>query len=170
MSSNNQKLIKGIIICRESGEYLLDLILDSEINPMLLSSFVGALSLFGKHNLGKIEEIDIKGLDVGMVIVYKYSLILITIMAKDFMKNNIRKESEKTLDMFYSSYSKEIKDTNGCVDLSIFNDFKKLLYFQIQDYFEIITDKERKAKVGDYGFFTPFLRKLRNGQSQKESS
>lgn len=170
MSSNTQKLIKGIIICRESGEYLLDLILDSEINPMLLSSFVGALSLFGKDSLGKIEEIEIKGLDVGMVIVYKYSLILITIMAKDFMKNNIRKESEKTLDMFYSSYSKEIKDANGCVDLSIFTDFKKLLYFQIQDYFEILKNKKRENEVGDYGFFTPFLRKLRNGQSQKESS
>ncbi|MHA1526047.1 MAG: hypothetical protein ACTSQD_03365, partial [Promethearchaeota archaeon] len=69
MSSNTQKLIKGIIICRESGEYLLDLILDSEINPVLLSSFVGALSLFGKDNLGKIEEIEVKGLDVGMIIV-----------------------------------------------------------------------------------------------------
>ncbi|MHA1468398.1 MAG: hypothetical protein ACTSP6_10035 [Promethearchaeota archaeon] len=170
MSSNIQKFIKGIIICRESGEYLLDLILDSEINPMLLSSFVGALSLFGKDNLGKIEEIEIKGLDVGMVIVYKYNLILITIMAKDFMKNNIRGEAEKTLDMFYSSYSEEINDANGCLDLSIFNDFKKLLYFQIQDYFELINDKKRENEVGDYGFFTPFLRKLRNGQSQKESS
>jgi len=170
MSSNTQKLIKGIIICRESGEYLLDLILDSEINPVLLSSFVGALSLFGKDNLGKIEEIEVKGLDVGMVIVYKYNLILIAIMAKDFMKNDIRGEAEKALDMFYSSYLEEIKDTNGCVDLSIFNDFKKLLYFQIQDYFEIINNKEREDKVGDYGFFTPFLRKLRNGQSQKESS
>jgi len=170
MSSNTQKLIKGIIICRESGEYLLDLILDSEINPVLLSSFVGALSLFGKDNLGKIEEIEVKGLDVGMIIVYKYNLILITIMAKDFMKNDIRKEAEKALDMFYSSYSEEIKDANGCIDLSIFTDFKKLLYFQIQDFFEIINDKEKEDKVGDYGFFTPFLRKLRNGHSQKESS
>ncbi len=166
MSSNNQKLIKGIIICRESGEYLLDLILDSEINPVLLSSFVGALSLFGKDNLGKIEEIEVKGLNVGMVVVYKYNLILITIMAKDFMKNDIRREAEKALDMFYSSYSEEIQDANGCIDLSIFNDFKKLLYFQIQDYFELINDREREEKVGDYGFFTPFLRKLRNGQKE----
>ena len=55
--------MKAIVICRESGEYLLDLILDSEINPILLSSFVGALSLFGKDNLGKINEINVKGLD-----------------------------------------------------------------------------------------------------------
>ena len=167
MSSNTQKLIKGIIICKESGEYLLDLILDSKINPVMLSSFVGALSLFGKDNLGKIEEIEVKGLDVGMVVVYKYNLILISIMAKDFMKNDIRKEAEKALDMFYSSYSKEIKDARGCIDVSIFNDFKKLLYFQIQDYFEINSDKEEKEnKIGDYGFFTPFLRKLRNGQKE----
>ena len=64
------KLLKGIVICKESGEYLLDLILDSDIDPVLLSSFVGALSLFGK-NLEKIEEINIKGLDVYMIIVYK---------------------------------------------------------------------------------------------------
>ena len=170
MSSNTQKMIKGIIICKETGEYLLDLILDSEINPVLFSSFVAALSLFGKDNLGKIEEIEVKGLDVGMIIVYKYNLILITIMATDFMKNDIRKEAEKALDMFYSSYSDDINDANGCTDLSIFNDFKKLLYFQIQDYFEIINNKEKEDKVGDYGFFTPFLRKLRNSHSQKESS
>ena len=61
------KLVKGIVICKESGEYLLDLILDSKINPVLLSSFVGALRLFG-NNLGEIEEINIKGLDVDMII------------------------------------------------------------------------------------------------------
>ncbi|MFX1269680.1 MAG: hypothetical protein ACFFAK_17105, partial [Promethearchaeota archaeon] len=43
------KLLKGIVICKETGVYLLDLILDSEINPVLLSSFVGALSLFGEE-------------------------------------------------------------------------------------------------------------------------
>ncbi len=71
--------------------------MDSEINPVLLSSFVGALFLFGKDNLGKIEEIEIKGLDVDMIIVYKYNLILIVIMSKDFIKQDYRGESRKSI-------------------------------------------------------------------------
>ena len=148
------------MICKESGEYLLDLILDSDINPVLLSSFVGALSLFGKDNLGKIEEISVIGIDVNMIIVYKYNLILIAIVDKDFIKHDIRDEAEKALDMFYSSYLEEIKKG---VEVSVFNDFKQILYMQIEDYFEIIEDKEREKEVGDFGFFTEAIKKLKNG-------
>jgi len=35
------KYLKGMVICHKNGTYLLDLILDTEINPVLLSSFVG---------------------------------------------------------------------------------------------------------------------------------
>jgi hypothetical protein len=151
------------VICRESGEYLLDLILDSKINPVLLSSFVGALSLFGKDNLGKIEEINEKGLDVDMIIVYKYRLIFIAIISHE-MKPDIRDEAEKALDMFYSSYVEEL-DHLESLDVSIFEGFKKVLYLQIQDYFEILEAKEKDQKMGDFGFFTEAIRKLRNGTS-----
>ena len=139
---------------------MLDLILDSDINPVLLSSFVGALSLFGKDNLGKIEEISVTGIDVNMIIVYKYNLILIAIVDKEFIKHDLRDEAEKALDMFYSSYFKEI--TKG-VEVSVFNDFKQILYMQIEDYFEILDDKEREKQVGDFGFFTEAIKKLKNG-------
>ncbi|MFX1589458.1 MAG: hypothetical protein ACFFC1_15000, partial [Promethearchaeota archaeon] len=111
-------MLKGIVICKETGVYLLDLILDSEINPVLLSSFVGALSLFGEENMGKIQEITIKGLDIQMIIVSKHNLILIAIMDKEIMKHNIREEAEKSLDMFYSLYKNEI---NECVDVCMFD-------------------------------------------------
>ncbi len=153
------KLLKGIVICKESGEYLLDLILDSDIDPVLLSSFVGALSLFGK-NLEKIEEINIKGLDVDMIIVYKYNLIFVIIIDKNFRKYNFREEAEKSLDMFYSSYLNEIKE--DCVDISKFEYFKKILYMQIKDYFEKINDLEKEKEIGDFGFFTQAIKKLRN--------
>ena len=46
MSDQEEKLdyryMKAIVITKISGEYLLDLILDSDINPLLLSSFIGA--------------------------------------------------------------------------------------------------------------------------------
>ncbi|MBD3339468.1 MAG: hypothetical protein GF353_10185 [Candidatus Lokiarchaeota archaeon] len=161
------KYIKGIVICKESGEYLLDLILDSELNPVLLSSFVGALSLFGKGNLGKIEEINIQGLDVNMVIVYKYNLILIAILSKEFMTDDIRSEAEKALDMFYSSYVNEVNDFKEVVNISIFKEFKKLLYMQIHDLSEILNDKEKEAEVKDFGFFTDAIKKWKN---HKEAS
>jgi len=140
---------------------LLDLILDTEINPMLLSSFVGALSLFGKDNLGKIEEINIKGLDVDMIIVYKYNLILIAILSHGVKLDHLRDEVEKALDMFYSSYVEELRNLE-CLDVSIFDEFRKVLYIQIEDYFDILKDKEKAQAIQDFGFFTEAIRKLRN--------
>jgi len=139
----------------------VDLILDTDINPVLLSSFVGALSLFGKDNLGKIEEISITGLDVDMIIVTKYDLIFVAIFAKEFAKNigEMRKEIEKALDMFYSSYQEEIK---SAVDVSLFNGFKDILHMQIQDYLEIIQDKEREKEIPDFGFFTEAVKKSKD--------
>ena len=130
----------------------------------MLSSFVGALFLFGKDNLGKIEEIEIKGLDVDMIIVYKYNLILIVIMSKDFIKQDYRGEAEKALDMFYSSYVNEINNFKTSINISLFNEFKKILYIQIRDYFKILKDKERDAQR-DFGFFTQAIKQLRNGKN-----
>jgi len=139
--------------------YLLDLILDSDINPILLSSFVGALSLFGAENMGKIEEITIKGLSIQMVIVNKFDLVLIAIMDKDFVKEDMREEAEKALDMFYHLYQNEIGD---CTDVSQFESFKKILYDQIVEYFKRINGKSARAEIKDFGFFTDAVAQMRN--------
>ena len=57
MSQPNQtkQLIKGIVVCRDSGEYLLDLIFETKVDPLILSSFIGALNLFGKDHLYILE-------------------------------------------------------------------------------------------------------------------
>ena len=154
------KYLKGMVICHKNGTYLLDLILDTEINPVLLSSFVGALALFGAENVGKIEEIIVKGLDIQMIIVNKYDLILVAILAKDFVKEDIRNEAEKALDMFYSLYKDCFKD---CIDISIFEPFKNLLREQIISYFtNFIGQKEKEKEVADFGFFTEAIMKMRN--------
>ncbi|MHA1104653.1 MAG: hypothetical protein ACTSPN_02900 [Promethearchaeota archaeon] len=150
------KLLKGIVICRQTGVYLLDLILDTEINPILLSSFVGALSMFGSENMGKIEEIVIKGLDIQMIIVNKYDLVLIAILDKDVVKEDMHVEAEKALDIFYSVYKDEIGDY---VELGIFEPFKKALYNQIKEFFK---RKTENSEIGDFGFFTQTITKLRN--------
>jgi hypothetical protein len=157
--SERQKLLKGIVICKESGEYLLDLILDSNINPLLLSSFVGALKLFGS-NLGEIKEITIKGLDVEMIIVYKYNLILVAILDKDFITHDIRSEAEKALDMFYTLYRTEINNSN--IEISQFESFKNVLSTQIEEFFKRLENSEEKVGIGDFGFFTEAIKKLRS--------
>jgi hypothetical protein len=137
---------------------LLDLILDSNIDPVLLSSFVGALRLFG-NNLGEIEEINIKGLDVEMIIVYKYGLIFAAILDKAFVKHDIRGEIEKSLDLFYTLYRTEIKD-NSC-EISQFEPFKNVLSKQIEEYFNKIQNSNEETEIGDFGFFTEAIKKLR---------
>ena len=126
---------------------------------MLLSSFVGALSLFGSESLGKIEEITIKGLSIQMIIVNKFDLVLIAIMDKDFVKEDIRKEAEKALDMFYHLYQNEISD---CTDVSQFESFKKLLYDQIVEYFNRVNGENTKKEIRDFGFFTEAIAQTKN--------
>jgi len=125
---------------------------------MLLSSFVGALSLFGAESLGKIEEITIKGLSIQMVIVNKFDLVLIAIMDKNFIKDDMREEAEKALDMFYHLYQNEISDST---DVSQFESFKKILYNQIVEYFNRINGNTKK-EIQDFGFFTEAIAKSRN--------
>lgn len=103
--------------------------------------------------MGKIQEITIKGLDIQMIIVSKHNLILIAIMDKEIMKHNIREEAEKSLDMFYSLYKNEI---NECVDVCMFDSFKKILFQQIKEYFE------KLKRSGDFGFFTDTIIRMRN--------
>lgn len=158
------QLLKGIIICKESGEYLLDLILDTDINPILLSSFVGALSMFGKDSLGKIEEINVKGLDVDIIIVNKYDLILVAIMDKKFAQGGIRQEIEMALDMFYMLYQNDIEDS---LNVTKFDSFKDVLISQIKEYFERVQKAEEDGKVGDFGFFTNAIKKMRNGSDSE---
>lgn len=126
---------------------------------MLLSSFVGALSLFGAESLGKIEEITIKGLSIQMIIVNKFDLVLIAIMDKDFVKEDIRDEAEKALDMFYHLYKNEISD---CTDVSQFESFKKILYDQIVEYFNRVNGGNSKKEIRDFGFFTEAIAQTRN--------
>lgn len=128
----------------------------------MLSSFVGALGLFGE-NLGRIEEINIKGLDVEMIIVYKYNLIFVAILDKEFVKHDIREEAEKSLDMFYSLYRNEIKE--NCNEISQFTSFKNILFTQIEEYFNRIKESQNKREIGDFGFFTDAIKKLRTNST-----
>ena len=109
--------------------------------------------------MGKIEEITIKGLSIQMIIVNKFDLVLIAIMDKDFVKDDMRDEAVKALDMFYHLYQNEISD---CCDVSQFESFKKILYYQIVEYFNRVNGENTKAEIKDFGFFTEAIAKSRN--------
>lgn len=146
--------VKAIVICKESGEYLLDLILDHQINPILLSSFVGALSLFGKDGLGQIKEITIKGLDLELIIINKHDLVFLAIVDKSFMSDKIREDYEKSLDMFYLLYKKDIEQYS--LDTARFESFKKIIILQIQEYFE----NYKTQHESNFGFL-PIKKKIK---------
>ncbi len=132
MADFDIKVVKGIIICKESGEYIFDLMIDSDLNPILLSSYVGALSLFGIDHLGEINEIIIKGGKQDMVVINDYHLVLLMILDKEFSANyNFRKQAKQELDLFYETYREEI---NKAVDTSPFEEFRPLLKEHIREY------------------------------------
>ena len=122
------------------------MILDSKINPVLFSSFVGALGMFGNENMGK----------------NKYNLFLIAILDKHFVKNDIHSEAEKALDLFYSLYRPKIERCDPCQDINEYIPFKKALYQQIKDYVDKINKIEKQSIVADFGFFTEAIAKMRN--------
>ncbi len=93
-----------------------------------------------------------------MIIVYKFDLILIAIMDKNFNKQNIREEAEKMLEIFYSIYKNEI---DKCMDVSLFDSFKNILAQQIKEYFQKVKSAEKSKEIGNFGFFTGAIKKLR---------
>ena len=77
-------MIRAVVICRSTGEFLVDMLLDSNIDPVMIGGFCAALSMFGEESLGKISTISIEGLDVDMIIENKHDLLFIAITDKDF--------------------------------------------------------------------------------------
>ena len=142
------KIIRSVIICKNTGEFLVDLRLDSDIDPVMISSFVSALSMFGREKLGKIQEISVKGIDVEMVVVSKHGLVLIVMMDKDFFKDIVRNTGERILDLFYGMFQTEL---DGVIQYSRFEPFKDVLLSEVQvslDKMKELEDKRDIIKAG----------------------
>jgi len=140
-----------------SGECLLDLTIDSKINPVLLSSFVGALSLFGKDSIGKIEEIKIRGLDLDIIIITRHNLVLVALINSLFMRDYLKIIAEKALGMFHVLYKKEIE--NFLIS-GKFDSFKKILNVQIDEYLEEIAKESP-----DFGFLKESMKESNNNSN-----
>lgn len=133
-------VVKGFVICKESGEYIFDWMIESELNPILLSSYVGALSLFGIDHLNQIDEIIIKGPETEMIVVNGHHLVLITILEKDFSSNyDFKEQSEEILDNFYETFEDQIEQA---VDTTPFEAFKETLRDHIESFLKSIQNQK----------------------------
>lgn len=61
--------------------------------------------------------------------------------------------------MFYSLYHKEINE--NCNEISQFTSFKNILFTEIEDYFNKIKNTKINLEIGDFGFFTDSIKKVR---------
>lgn len=129
-------VVKGFVICKESGEYIFDWMIESDLNPILLSSYVGALSLFGIDHLNQIDEIIIKGPETEMIVVNGHHLVLITILEKDFSSNNdFKEQAEEILNNFYDTFKDEI---DQAIDTTPFEEFKDTLRNHVESFLKSI--------------------------------
>ena len=134
--------MKAVIIANKEGIPLVSVVKDRIIDEDLTSAFICALSIFGEENLGKIEEIMVKGLDIDLFIVYKHELILIAIMDTLMKKKNIKNEAEMALNAFYNQYKSQIESWDGN-DVA-FSEFERIIETQIENYY---------SKIDEKGFF-----------------
>jgi len=148
LPNGKTQLIKAVIIARDSGVPLVSVVNDPDIDVALIPAFVSALHVFGKNNLGKIQEILIKGLEIDMFIVAKYNLIIIAMMSPDIKKIDIRQEAEDALDAFYEFFKEELNCNGNCLD--VFSPFEKILSEQIQNYVFKVNSLEK-------GFFKKMI-------------
>jgi len=127
-----KKYILAIGICRSGGDLLYSIQIDKSLKLDLITQFISALSMFGEENLGKIERITIKGLEVEMSIVSKYDLIFLVLFKSDMVQDHLDEESEKGLDKFYQifkSYIDQNKTNNA-----LYYSFDTEMCLLIQDY------------------------------------
>ena len=127
-----KKYILAIGICRSGGDLLYSIQLDKNLNLDLITQFISALSMFGEENLGKIEKIIIKGLEVEMSIVSKYDLIFLVLFKSGMVQDYLNEESEKGLDKFYQIFKTYIDQQK--TNKALYYSFDTEMCLLIQDY------------------------------------
>jgi len=122
-------IVRAVVICKWTGEFLVDLIIDESVDSVLLSGFVASLSMFADSSLGKINDININCEDMDMVIITNGELIMVIKMDKSFLKDQVKKEAHNLLEAFTIMYRSDIYD-NSC-NTSQFSDFKGVIMSHI---------------------------------------
>jgi hypothetical protein len=126
------RYILGIFICRSGGDVLYSFQVDPIVKVNLISNFIAALSMFGEENVGKIKRIFIEGLDIELNIVQKYDLIMAVFFRPNMVKDYLKEESKKTLDLFYSQFKSQIENSRN--NQLLYQKFDNTMSEMIQEY------------------------------------
>ncbi|UYP45736.1 hypothetical protein NEF87_002021 [Candidatus Lokiarchaeum ossiferum] len=131
-----EKLLKEYIlalgICRSGGDLLYYVQIDKSINLELIAQFIAALSMFGEENLGKIERITLKGLEIEMSITTKNDLLFVVLFKPHMVQDYLDEEAEKGLDRFYALF-KDNLDQNK-TNRVLYESFDREMCLMIQNY------------------------------------
>jgi len=124
--------VRAIVICKWTGEFLVDLIIDKSVDSILLSGFVASLSMFADASLGKIEDISVNGVDMDMVIVTNGELIAVVMMDKTYLKERVREEVKNLLEAFTIMYRDDLY-ANSC-NSEQFSNFSNVIMSHIHQF------------------------------------
>lgn len=113
-----------------------------EVQPPLLAAFVAALSQIGGENLGRIDEIRVRGEQLDMIVVTRHELALIALLDPDLPNVGVREEAQAALDHFHAQYHDVLASWDGRQDT--FEEFREQIRSQIDDYVE----KVKRSKEG----------------------
>lgn len=127
-----EKYILSIGICRLTGDMLYCFRVDPHIKMELISQFIAALSMFGEENLGKIQRVNIKGLEIEMSFVCKHDLIFVVLFHSGMVEDHLNEESEAGLDTFYAMFREPLEQKRS--NRRIFDEFNKDMCILIQKF------------------------------------
>jgi hypothetical protein len=127
-----RKYILALGISRMGGDMLYYIQIDKSLKLELIVQFIAALSMFGEENLGKIDKIIIKGLEIEMSILTRHNLIFFVMFKANMVQDYLTDESENCLDLFYHKYQ-PLLDQNK-TNRALYEKFDREMCLCIQNY------------------------------------
>ncbi len=113
LASDLKGHIRAIIIANEVGNHLVEVVADKAINPSLISAFVSGLTQLGRTNLGVLNDISMRGESLNLIVLYKYSLVLIAIFDPKVSHQDAQVEAANVLEDFYKRYKIILANWDG---------------------------------------------------------
>ncbi|TFH26474.1 MAG: hypothetical protein E4G98_07030 [Promethearchaeota archaeon] len=126
------KYILALGISRVGGDLLYCIQIDKSLKVDLISQFVAALSMFGEENLGKIDRIMIKGLEIEMSVVTRHDLVFFIMFKPQMTQDYLDEESERSLDTFYQKYQPLLEANRS--NRALYEGFDKDMCLSIQHF------------------------------------
>lgn len=127
-----EKYILALSICKTSGTLLYSFRVDPSVKMELITQFIAALSMFGEENLGYIERVFIKGLDIEMSFITKHDLIFTVLFHSGMVTDYLNEEAVDAIDRFYELFQKNLD--NDRTNIRLYEGFDHEMCIFIQKF------------------------------------